>query len=314
MKVAGAPISWGVSELPDWGYRMDPKRVLGEMGGLGLSATELGPPGFLPEDPRELRELLDDAGLKLAAGFLAVVLHDRGHRESAVSAVRREAEVLAVAGADVLVLAAALPGQSYDRREHLGKDGWQVLTESLAVAAELSATHGLELAFHPHVGTAVEAREDVTRLLETTDIAMCVDTGHLFLGGADPAEVVRAAGARVRHVHLKDVDATIAASVRSGERSYGAAVRSGLYRPLGSGDLDIGAVLGRLGDFGYEGWYVLEQDTALTAGPEPASGPVVGVRQSLDFFRAAAHAQGAATSPRGPSRSASQPTAESKED
>ena len=75
---------------------------------------------------------------------------------------------------------------------------------------------------------------NVTRLLETTDVAICIDTGHLFLGGSDPAEVVTAAGPRVRHVHLKDIDARLAAEVRSGEITYAQAVRSGLYRPTGA--------------------------------------------------------------------------------
>jgi inosose dehydratase len=293
MKVAGAPISWGVNELPGWGYRMAPARVLGEMRALGLQATELGPPGYLPEEPSALRELLDGAGLVLAAGFLAVLLHDRQHEASAMAEVQNEAETLAAAGADVLVLAAALPGDSYDRHEPLPKEGWTRLTKSLAAAAEVTATHGLGLAFHPHAGTAIENKEEVTRLLETTDIDICLDTGHLFLGGADPAEVVRAARSRVRHVHLKDVDAAMAARVRSGELAYAAAVRSGLYRPLGQGDLDIGAVFNRLQTSGYDGWYVLEQDAALPAEPEPAQGPVAAMRQSLDFFRSLPGAQGA---------------------
>ena len=286
MKVAGAPISWGVSELPGWGHRMAPARVLREMRELGLDATELGPPGYLPEEPGALRELLDGVGLSLAAGFLAVVLHDSHLRALALAAVERAAATLAASGADELILAAALPGDSYDRRGRLPKEGWVALAATLAAAEELTAAHGIGLAFHPHAGTAVERVEDVIMLLETTNVALCLDTGHLFLGGADPAQVARDAGARVHHVHMKDVDAELAARVGSGELTYAAAVRSGLYRPLGQGDLDLEAVFGRLQDAGYQGWYVLEQDTALTAEPEPASGPVAAARQSLEFFRA----------------------------
>ncbi len=286
MKVAGAPISWGVNELPGWGHRMAPQRVLGEMNALGLQATELGPPGYLPSEPGALRELLGRTGLSLAAGFLAVVLHDHDHRAEAMAEVRNEAEALAAAGADVLVLAAALPGDTYDRHDSLPKEAWARLTESLAAASEIAATNRLGLALHPHAGTAIESAQEVTKLLETTDVDICLDTGHLFLGGSDPLKVVLAAGSRVRHVHLKDVDAATAARVRSGELAYAAAVRSGLYRPLGQGALDIAAVFNRLQDSRYNGWYVLEQDTALTAEPEPAEGPIVGVRQSLEFFRA----------------------------
>src|SRR6266849_6853918 len=250
------------------------------------SRREHRPPGYLPSEPGALRELLGRTGLSLAAGFLAVVLHDHDHRAEAMAEVRNEAEALAAAGADVLVLAAALPGDTYDRHDSLPKEAWARLTESLAAASEIAATNRLGLALHPHAGTAIESAQEVTKLLETTDVDICLDTGHLFLGGSDPLKVVLAAGSRVRHVHLKDVDAATAARVRSGVLAYAAAVRSGLYRPLGQGDVDIAAVFNRLQDSRYNGWYVLEQDTALTAEPEPAVGPIVVVRQSLEFFRA----------------------------
>jgi inosose dehydratase len=283
LKVAGAPISWGVSELPGWGYRMPPDRVLAEMKEVGLEATELGPPGYMPEDPAARRELLDRSGMRLVAGFLAVVLHDRSH--PALAELEREARTLEASGAEVLVLAAALHGESYDRAERLSGPEWIALAEALTDAEEVASARGLRLAFHPHAGTAVAREEDVHTLLETTAVEICLDTGHLFLGGADPGAIVRDAAGRVGHVHLKDLDRVLAERVRSGELSYAEGVRAGLYRPLGQGDLDVEAVFTRLRDAGYRGWYVLEQDTALTAEPEPAQGPVAAARQSIEYFR-----------------------------
>jgi inosose dehydratase len=291
LKVSGAPISWGVSELPGWGYRMLPDRVFAEMKEVGLDATELGPPGYLPEDPAARRELLDRHGLRLVAGFLAAVLHDRNR--PANDEIAKEARTLQASGAEVLVLAAALPGQSYDRDERLSQSGWTALAEALAAAEEIAIAHGLRLAFHPHVGTAVSRKEDVETLLETTSVEICLDTGHLVLGGVDPADIARDVPGRVSHVHLKDVDALLAQRIRPGDLSYAQAVAVGLYRPLGQGDLDIEGVLGRLQGAGYQGWYVLEQDTALTAEPEPARGPLKAARQSLEYFRHAGRAQGA---------------------
>jgi inosose dehydratase len=282
-KVAGAPISWGVSELPGWGYRIPPDRVLAEMKEVGLDATELGPPGYMPEDPAARRELLDRNGMRLVAGFLAIVLHDR--RRPVLGELEKEATTLEASGAEVLVLAAALHGETYDRGERLSPPEWIALAEALADAEEVASAHGLRLAFHPHAGTAVARKEDVHTLLETTTVEICLDTGHLFLGGADPGAIARDAGGRVGHVHLKDIDRRMAERVQSGELSYAEGVRSGLYRPLGQGDLDVRAVFTRLEDAGYRGWYVLEQDTALTAEPDPAQGPVAAARQSIEYFR-----------------------------
>lgn len=283
MKISGAPISWGVSELPDWGYRLAPDRVLAEMKSVGLDATELGPPGYLPEDPRACREMLDRHGLRLVAGFVAAVLHDPG--ANTLSDLARHASALASAGAEMLVLAAALPGDSYDGHQELSSEAWRKLSQTLAEAENIAAAKGLGLAFHPHAGTAVENREQVERLLKTTDVDICLDTGHLYLGGSDPVKVAAEAGSRVSHVHLKDVDLELASSFRSQRLPYAEAVRRGMYRPLGQGGLDIEAVFRRLQETGYEGWFVLEQDTALTADPEPASGPAADARQSLDYFR-----------------------------
>jgi inosose dehydratase len=282
-KVAGAPISWGVSELPGWGYRMSPDRILAEMKELGLGATELGPPGYMPQDPAARRDLLERHGMQLVAGFLAVVLHDRSH--SVLDELEQEAKTLEASGAEVLVLAAALPGESYDRQERLSPADWIALAEALAGAEEVASAHGLSLAFHPHAGTAVAQKEDVYTLLETTTVEICLDTGHLFLGGADPGAIARDASGRVGHVHLKDIDCNLAERVSLGELSYAEGVRGGLYRPLGQGDLDVEAVLTRLRAAGYRGWYVLEQDTALTAEPGPAEGPVAAARQSIEYFR-----------------------------
>jgi inosose dehydratase len=282
-KVAGAPISWGVSELPGWGHRMSPDRVLAEMREVGLDATELGPPGYMPEDPDARRALLERYGMRSVAGFLAVVLHDRRH--PILGTLEREAKTLEASGAEILVLAAALHGESYDRDERLSGPDWVALAEALGDAEDISAEHGLRLAFHPHAGTAVAKEEDVRTLLETTTVDICLDTGHLFLGGADPGAIARDAAGRVGHVHLKDIDSGLAERVQSGELSYELGVRAGLYRPLGRGDLDIEEVFTELQDSGYRGWYVLEQDTALTAEPEPAHGPVAAARQSIEYFR-----------------------------
>jgi len=284
-RVAGAPITWGVSEVAGWGHSMPPVRVLAEMSAIGLTATELGPPGYLPADAKTLRDLVAAHRLRLAAGFLAAVLHEPGRRADSLAEISGVAATLSAAGADTLVLAAALQVKGYDRHPSMSNAAWKSLAESLRFAEEIASEQGLGLAFHPHAGTAVEKSEEVSKLLETTNVQLCLDTGHLYLGDVDPAQLARDAGGRVRHVHMKDVDAEVAERVRAGDLSYGAAVRAGLYRPLGQGDLDLRSVLDELDGSGYEGWYVLEQDTALDADPAPGEGPIISARQSLEFFR-----------------------------
>jgi inosose dehydratase len=113
---------------------------------------------------------------------------------------------------------------------------------------------------------------------------LCLDTGHLLIGGTDPAELTRQVPDRIAHTHLKDVDDTVARQVRSGRRSYTEGVRAGMYRPLGTGDVDIASIVGHLDGHGYTGWYVLEQDTILTQEPT-GEGPLTDVRTGTDYVR-----------------------------
>jgi inosose dehydratase len=112
---------------------------------------------------------------------------------------------------------------------------------------------------------------------------LTLDTGHLLVGGADPVALARSAPDRVGHVHLKDVDARLADRVRAGDLSFSAAVGTGLFRPLGEGDVDVLTLVRALEDAGYRGWYVLEQDVQLTGGDDDPD-PVANVRASLDHL------------------------------
>jgi inosose dehydratase len=282
VRVAGAPISWGVCEVPGWGHQMAPWRVLAEMRDAGLAATEFGPDGFLPADPADRATLLASHRLGAVGGFVPVVLHDAGR--DPVPEVDRALAAFGDAG--TLVLAAATGLDGYDERPVLSDADWATLVANLGRVAAHVAGLGRRATLHPHVGTVVERPEEVERVLTGCDVPLCLDTGHLLIGGTDPLELARAAADRIAHVHLKDVDASLAGRVRAGEITYTEAVRGGLYRPLGAGDVDIAGIVTALGAAAYDGWYVLEQDTVLGAEPPPGAGPIDDVRRSMAFMEA----------------------------
>jgi len=282
-RVAGAPISWGVCEVPGWGYQMEAERVLEEAAGLGLTAVEAGPEGFLPEDPEEMAGMLSDHGLELVGGFVPAVLHRPEERDSKLASVERQAGLFAAAGASVLVLAAATGDEGYEESPGLEDYEWDELFATLVMVEEIGARHGLTVVLHPHYGTEIESPEHVQRLLEGCETGLCLDTGHSMVGGGDPITLTESAAERIRHVHLKDVDRDLAGRVASGTLPYEQAVREGLYRPLGDGDMDVRRVLDVLDGAGYEGWYVLEQDIMLDN--DPGSGPTAEVERSLAYMK-----------------------------
>jgi len=281
-KIAGAPISWGVCEVPGWGHQLTPERVLAEMAGTGITATELGPHGFLPTDAAELTALLGSYGLSCVGTFAPAVLHDPGH--DPLTDVAGPLDAVIACGSDVLILAAATGTDGYDSRPVLDENQWHVLLRNLDRVAAAAAARGVLAVLHPHVGTMVETGTEVTRVLDGSAIPLCLDTGHLLIGGTDPLELAKSVPHRVAHVHLKDVDARIADRVRAGELTYTEGVAQGMYTPLGSGDVDVAGIVTVLRDNGFDGWYVLEQDTILHGDPV-GDGPVADVRASVATLR-----------------------------
>ncbi|MBD0739936.1 TIM barrel protein [Streptomyces sp. CBMA29] len=275
-RIAGAPISWGVCEVPGWGHQLSPERVLAEMTELGITASEFGPDGFLPGP------LLADHGVTAVGGFVPAVLHDPGH--DPLPDIRAVLDRFTAAGARTLVLAAATGLDGYDERPAVSADGWRTLLGRLDAVTDLAASLGVTAALHPHVGTVVEGPAEVDRVLDGSRIGLCLDTGHLLIGGTDPVALARRAASRVTHVHLKDVDPAAARAVRDGRTTYTSAVQQGLYRPLGQGGLDLTTLITHLESAGYPGWYVMEQDTVLTAPPPPGQGPLPAIRASLHWL------------------------------
>ena len=283
-RVAGAPISWGVCEVPGWGHQLGPDRVLREMRDAGLAATEFGPDGFLPAEPDRRATLLAEYGLAAVGGFVPVVLHDPDH--DPVAEVTDALAGFTAAGATTLVLAADTGATGYDQRVELDDAAWRRLLAGLDRIRDVAGERGVTATLHPHVGTVVERADDVARVLSGSTIPLCLDTGHLMVGGTDPAELAKQVPDRIAHTHLKDVDAELADRVRGGDITYSAAVAEGMYRPLGAGDAGIAAIIGSLEAAGYTGWYVLEQDTVLAEAPRDGAGPLADVLASLAFVAA----------------------------
>ncbi|MEO6605822.1 MAG: TIM barrel protein [Aeromicrobium sp.] len=284
LRVAGAPISWGVCEVPNWGFQLPRERVMAEMERLGLTATEFGPDGFLPDEPEARKIFLETYDLKAVGGFVPVVLHDTA--TDPMGQIDAFIDICLVTGAGVVVLAAATGVDGYDDRPVLDDLQWKTLLANLDRLADRAAERGVLAVVHPHIGTLVETAEDVQRVVDGSHIGFCIDTGHLAAAGADPVAITLANLDRVKHVHLKDVDAALAAKVVAKEVAFSDAVADGMWQVLGQGDVDIRAMIEALQGSGYEGWYVLEQDVMFKDGEPEGEGPIANVRASLDFVKA----------------------------
>ena len=180
MKIAGAPISWGVCEVPNWGYQMTPERVLTEMKQIGLTATEFGPQGWLPIEAEARATEVKKYGLKPVGAFFLSVTHDPDF--DPIPMVNKELDAFEAAGGDYLILATDSGRDGYDDRPVLDEAGWKTLFTNLDQIREVCASRNVTACLHPHWGTMVQNRDEVIRVLENSSIGLCpVSYTHLTL-------------------------------------------------------------------------------------------------------------------------------------
>jgi inosose dehydratase len=289
MSVAAAPISWGVWSADS---DVDPAIVLDDSAALGYSGVEMGPPGYIGS-AEETRAALANRDLALVGSFLALPLSQADEREQSLAKLEEAIVLLSAAAPDgsepLLILSdayevperVAASGQIEQRPDlWLDDRGWQTLLETVNSVAGRSREHGVATTFHPHAGSYVETPREIARLVAGLDrdaVGLCLDSGHVSVGGGDPLELLREYGELVNHVHLKDVDPDVLLALRSGEIGIGEAWDRGVFCALGAGAVDLDGFLRTLREQRYDGWIVVEQDQVL------------GERMTLEMAREDTH-------------------------
>lgn len=256
-------MSWGVWERTvDRDDLVPPDLLLESVRRLGYGALELGPSGYFGADHAAVRDRLERFGVRLVGAFVPLRLtgdEDFGELDSVVGVLRGwpgAVVLLADAGTPERFAAAGRPNEL--RRTELGGATLGRAVTLFSRAADRCREAGLRPALHPEVGSYVESPAEIERFLDLVDIDLCLDTGHVLVGGGDPASVARDVSGRLAHVHLKDVSGAQLARLRSGVVDVESAWEQGLFCPFGEGEVDLDGVLAELDTF--SGWLVLEQD------------------------------------------------------
>jgi inosose dehydratase len=271
LRLASAPVTWGVWERTiDRPDLIPPGRMLETVTALGYVGIELGPPGYFGAGGDDVRTALAAHGLELVGGFAPLHLADEEAYRADVpvwldpiiavlaATGARGPVVLADAETDERIAAAGQPTEQ--ARTALAADDFARALERVNEAVDRCRERGVDVVFHHHAATYVETADELERFLAGTDVGICFDTGHALVGGADPLEIVRLCGPRIRHLHLKDVDGGLLERVRSGDLGLEEAWDDGLFCPFGKGEVDFGGVLAAPELASFDGWVVLEQD------------------------------------------------------
>lgn len=243
IRIANAPVSFGAFEATQGADVPAAEDTLEAIAWGGYVGTELGPAGYLG-DRTTLGPNLARHGLALAGAYVSIAFSE-AHTLDELDVVLDLFEAVGATKARP-VLAAGGSRETTD---------WPRLCEGVTRACEQARARGFAPVFHHHAETAVETPAEIERLLELTDIALLLDSGHLALLGGDPLQALRDWRARIEYVHLKDVRPEAVG------RPLAEVWRDGGFCELGAGVVDLDGFLTELRASAYGGWIVVEQDT-----------------------------------------------------
>jgi inosose dehydratase len=265
VKLGINPITWSNDDMPELGGDIPLEVCLAEAREAGYAGIELG--GKFPRDARVLAPILARHRLELVSGWYSAQLCKRDV-DAEMTAVAGHLDLLSAMGCPVMVFAEGHgstdgnPHAALSARPSLADAEWRVFCARLGEVARRLRERGVRLAFHHHMGTVVQTVAEIDRLMADTteDVGLLLDTGHLVFAGGDPVSVARRHGARIVHVHCKDVRADVCSNTIRHDASFLRAVLDGVFTVPGDGAVDFPSVLRELRRHHYAGWLVVEAE------------------------------------------------------
>lgn len=278
IRIGNAPCSWGVE------FANDPRNpawetVLQQCAEAGYNGIELGPVGFMPEDPAILGDALSAHSLELIGGVVFRPFHDPEAWDDVMDGALRTCKALSAHGAQHLVLIDSISSRRAptagraDEAVQMDKAEWAAFRDRIATIAKLGAEeYGLTVGIHAHAAGFMDFEPELERLLDEVDekiLKICFDTGHHSYAGFDPVAFMKRHMDRISYMHFKDIDPCVKAEVIEKRTGFYDACGQGIFCNLGQGDVDFPAVRQVLNEAGFEGWCTVEQDCDPLLDPDP---------------------------------------------
>jgi len=269
IKIGNAPCSWGV-EFADDPRNPHWETVLKENAEAGYTGIELGPVGFMPEDPAVLGDALAKYVQELIGGVVFRPFHDPAMWDDVLDGSVRTCKALVAHGAKHLVLIDSISERRAptagrpDEAEQMDHGEWSSFVDRLNTIAKMGTEeYGLTVGIHAHAAGFMDFEPELERLLDETDpgiMKICFDTGHHSYAGYDPVAFMQRHMDRISYMHFKDIDPTVKADVVKNRTNFYDACGQGIFCKLGDGDVMFEEVRRVLVESGFEGWCTVEQD------------------------------------------------------
>jgi inosose dehydratase len=267
VRLGVTPTLWWNDDFPSIDARIPFGQCVSEMALAGFQGCSIG--HKYPADPAELKSALDLRGLSVSEPWVSTYFTISAMEQQTIDQFEeRIAFLKAVGGTDMVVAefgrsSHLQPIALFANRPIFDDQAWDLLASGLNRLGKIAADAGIRLCYHHHMGTGVQTRADVDRLMASTDpdlVHLLLDTGHLAFAGDDPAAAARDHAHRIKHVHLKDIRPQVVSAVREENLSFQQGIEQGVFTVPGDGVIDFVPVLEALGSVGYAGWLVVEAE------------------------------------------------------
>ena len=290
IRIGNAPCSWGIEFPSDPSYPTW-QSVLDQCAAAGYKGIELGPIGYMPEDPAILAPELAARDLELIGGVVFRPFHDPAKWDEVMDASQRTCKALVAHGANHLVLIDSISARRAptagraNEAEQMDAAEWAAFRDRIATISKMGTEeYGLTVGMHAHAAGFMDFEPELERLLDEVDesiLKICFDTGHHSYAGYDPVAFMDRHIGRISYMHFKDIDPAVKADVVANRTGFYEACGQGVFCNLGKGDVDFPAVRQRLLDAGFEGWCTVEQD----CDPSMPGTPMEDARANREYLQ-----------------------------
>lgn len=267
IKLGIAPIGWSNEDLPELGGHIPFEQCIKEMSAAGYQGCEVG--HKFPRDTNVLSKALSQYNLSVASAWYTTYFTEEGREQETITGFIRHMNFLKTMGAKVIVVCECGHGALYDSsplfkaKPNFSPTQWHNLLIGFAHVGQLAKDNGMTIVCHHHMGTGIQHQEEIDFLMAQTHpdlVSLLLDTGHLACAGVDPLAVIKKHGARIKHVHLKDIRADVLQRVKDENLSFLDGVKAGMFTVPGDGDINFQPIFTALLDLNYEGWWVVEAE------------------------------------------------------
>lgn len=261
------PICWSNDDFRDLGAEISLEQCLSEMKEAGYHGTELG--HKFPKEPETLHKLLQKFDLSLVTAWHSTYLATQDLKteiqrfsENLLFLKKMNCKVAVVAECSYSVYPDEKKPLHYSPSpDLLYPEEWDRLTKGLHQLTQLSRKEGIELVYHPHLGTVIQSPSQIDQLAERVpEMGWVFDTGHLYAAGVDLDTFLKKYRNRIHHLHLKDVRDSVLKQSQAKKWSFSQSVRSGLFTVPGDGSIPFEKILGTFFQKTYHGWAIVEAE------------------------------------------------------